>query len=92
LLGGDGGPDRSVDESDAVLLWCQVGAANALGVVCKHAGEFDAAMMAEAATLAAQAEAILSERMPAGHPYLEAADNAVRKFRETPGSCRKERI
>lgn len=23
LLGGDAGPDRSVDESDSVLLWCQ---------------------------------------------------------------------
>jgi len=48
--------------------------------------------LAEAATLAAEAEAILSERMPAGHPFLEAAGNAVRKFRETPGSCRKERM
>jgi tetratricopeptide (TPR) repeat protein len=96
LLGTDDGPDRSVDDADVVLLWCQaqeqraglerlggdfagassrltrvldiateefgeasmavVAAANALGVVHKHAGELDAATAAYERAMAAAQE------------------------------------
>lgn len=36
----------------------------------------------EALTLAVEADAILRERLPADHPYLEAARTALAKFKE----------
>jgi hypothetical protein len=35
-----------------------------------------------ASALAAEAEVILSERLQAGHPFVEAAHNALAKFKE----------
>jgi tetratricopeptide (TPR) repeat protein len=106
LLGGDAGPDRSVDDADAVLLWCQaqerqavldrlggefagaadrltrvleiaaaefgeasravVAAGNALGVVHKYAGELDAATAAYERSMAA------AQKLDVRDPLVEA--------------------